>query len=218
MILPDSITIIDEYALAYCRFESITIPDSVQYINSLSFANCKYLKNITIPESVAKIDYYAFYNCIALESITILNPECEIYDVGNAIYSGATIYGYCGSTAQAYAEKYDRNFVTEHYYVADVTSPTCTEQGFTTFTCSVCGDSYVADYTDATGHNYIDSECADCGNRKDVASGDSSKTDCACACHTKNLLIRAIYKVIITLCKIFRLNHRQFCGCGVAHW
>ena len=39
-----------------------------------------------------------------------------------------------------------------HDYDAVVTDPTCTEQGYTTYTCSVCGDSYVADYVDALGH------------------------------------------------------------------
>ena len=39
----------------------------------------------------------------------------------------------------------------EHSYTAVVTAPTCTEQGYTTYTCE-CGDSYVDDYTDALGH------------------------------------------------------------------
>ena len=39
-----------------------------------------------------------------------------------------------------------------HVYVPEVTAPTCTEQGYTTYTCAVCGDSYVDDYTPAEGH------------------------------------------------------------------
>ncbi|MCD8384759.1 MAG: carbohydrate-binding domain-containing protein [Clostridiales bacterium] len=39
-----------------------------------------------------------------------------------------------------------------HNYVGVVSSPTCTEQGYTTYTCTLCGDSYVSDYTDALGH------------------------------------------------------------------
>ena len=38
-----------------------------------------------------------------------------------------------------------------HDYVADVTPPTETEQGYTTYTCSRCKDSYIGNYTDATG-------------------------------------------------------------------
>ncbi|MCD8006953.1 MAG: InlB B-repeat-containing protein [Oscillospiraceae bacterium] len=43
---------------------------------------------------------------------------------------------------------------TGHTYEAVVTAPTCTETGYTTYTCSVCGDSYVADETAALGHSY----------------------------------------------------------------
>ena len=43
---------------------------------------------------------------------------------------------------------------TGHSYNKVVTAPTCTEKGYTTYTCSVCGDSYVADYVDALGHKY----------------------------------------------------------------
>ena len=54
----------------------------------------------------------AFYGCSSLTSITILNPDCQIDDSQNAIPSTATIYGYTGSTAAAYAKKYGRTFVS----------------------------------------------------------------------------------------------------------
>ena len=38
-----------------------------------------------------------------------------------------------------------------HKYEAEVTEPTCTEKGYTTYTCA-CGDTYIADEVDATGH------------------------------------------------------------------
>ncbi len=47
---------------------------------------------------------------------------------------------------------------TGHSYDKVVTAPTCTEKGYTTYTCSVCGDSYVADYVDALGHSYSEAE------------------------------------------------------------
>ena len=42
----------------------------------------------------------------------------------------------------------------EHEYTATVTPPTCTERGYTTYTCGKCSDSYVDSYTAALGHNY----------------------------------------------------------------
>lgn len=39
-----------------------------------------------------------------------------------------------------------------HTYEFTVTLPTCTEQGYTTYTCTACGDSYINDYVPANGH------------------------------------------------------------------
>ena len=50
----------------------------------------------------------------------------------------------------------------EHTYESTVTAPTCTEQGYTTYTCA-CGDSYVDDYVDAADHNYKNGICTGCG-------------------------------------------------------
>ena len=255
-MIPNSVTNIGDYAFRTCRLiKNITIPESVTSIGECAFLYCYALENIAIPNSVTNIDLGAFEYCTSLASITINNSECEIYDSRGTIYSSATIYGYCGSTAQAYAEKYDRNFVamhdytseittpathltegvmtytcacgdtytetiaktTEHTYNTVVTAPNCTEKGYTTYTCE-CGDTYVADYVDATGHNYVNSECAGCGDIKEVVADKSENTDCSCSCHSNNPFTKVIYKFIIVLCKLLRLNHRQICGCGIAHW
>ena len=64
----------------------------------------------------------------------------------------------------------------DHDYQAAVTAPTCTEGGFTTYTCSECGDSYVSDHTAPLGHDWQGLECSRCdATRKtpfeDVPSG-----------------------------------------------
>ena len=41
----------------------------------------------------------------------------------------------------------------KHNYSKKVTAPTCTKDGYTTYTCS-CGDSYTDDETKAIGHSY----------------------------------------------------------------
>ena len=43
----------------------------------------------------------------------------------------------------------------KHNHEAVVTAPTCTEQGYTTYTCA-CGDSYIDNHVDATGHAFSD--------------------------------------------------------------
>lgn len=40
-----------------------------------------------------------------------------------------------------------------HDYEEIVTAPTCTEDGYTTFTCS-CGDTYIDEVVESLGHNY----------------------------------------------------------------
>ncbi len=44
--------------------------------------------------------------------------------------------------------------VTVHQYESVVTAPTCENKGYTTHTCTVCGDTYVDSYVDAAGHSY----------------------------------------------------------------
>lgn len=104
---------------------SISIPASVTEIGSSAFSGCTGFTEFTVPENVKKIGSSAFAKCKNLKSITIENPSCEIYDdvktiygsydydtaVGNYRYNwDGTIYGYAGSTAEAYAKKYGWNF------------------------------------------------------------------------------------------------------------
>ena len=52
-----------------------------------------------------------------------------------------------------------------HNYDSVVTAPTCTEQGYTTYTCH-CGDTYVDNYTEVTDHSYTEGTCSICGIRQ----------------------------------------------------
>ncbi|MBR3144329.1 MAG: hypothetical protein IKF53_00355 [Clostridia bacterium] len=46
------------------------------------------------------------------------------------------------------------NEIAVHNYTAKKTPPTCTNNGYTTYTCSVCGDKHIDDFINAHGHNY----------------------------------------------------------------
>ncbi len=55
-----------------------------------------------------------------------------------------------------------------HSYVSVITPPTCVNGGYTTHTCSLCGDNYTDSETPATGeHNYTDGMCA-CGAEEPI--------------------------------------------------
>ncbi|MBR4132891.1 MAG: S-layer homology domain-containing protein, partial [Oscillospiraceae bacterium] len=66
----------------------------------------------------------------------------------------------------------------EHEYVPVVTAPTCTEKGYTTYTCSKCGRSYKGDETAALGHSYgewVTTTEATC-----TAAGEQTRTCSRC--------------------------------------
>ena len=92
---------------------TFTIPDSVQHIGHRAFYRHEYLTNITIPQTVTDIDSIAFEGG-KLKDITILNKECAFYEDEDpdflCISSDAVIHGYPGSTAEAYAKKYNHTF------------------------------------------------------------------------------------------------------------
>ena len=64
----------------------------------------------------------------------------------------------------------------EHEYQAVVTEPTCTEGGYTTYTCE-CGESYVADYTDALGHDWSGLGCTRCDATRENPFVDVAESD-----------------------------------------
>ena len=101
---------------------SITIPDSATTIDYSAFYGCTGLTSITIPDSVTTIGNGAFYGCTRLTSITIPDSVIKIGDYafginainnsGYELVDGFTIYGYKGSEAEVYANKYGINFVS----------------------------------------------------------------------------------------------------------
>lgn len=111
--IPDSVTKIGTYAFSNCdHLASITLPDRITTIVQGMFKSCDSLTDITIPNNISNIDYYAFDSCSNLNSITIMNPNCKIYDNKNTIQYTTTIYGFSGSTAEQYATRYNRKFVS----------------------------------------------------------------------------------------------------------
>ncbi len=132
-ILIDATTV--PFTESFSETSEITIPENVTTIGSYAFETArKGNVNVILPEYVTKIEHNGFNNFAALNDITIENPNCEIIDNGYKLgiqpdeygvpafeidYGGTicfsslwgvifyigTIYGYEGSTAQAYAEK-----------------------------------------------------------------------------------------------------------------
>lgn len=117
----DGVTSIGDMAFGDCTsLVNVTIPDNMTQIGNRAFYNCSSITSITLGKNVSNIYMEAFAQCSALESIIIQNSDCVIYSSKNTICNGynngspyfnGTIYGYKGSTAYEYSNRYAYNFV-----------------------------------------------------------------------------------------------------------
>ncbi len=154
-------------AFALCAFVSLTIPDSVEQIDAQAFRDCSYLTDVTFGSGVERIGAGAFAGCYNLNQVRFLG-EAPIMGE-NVFYTadvtppfslvpipGLTVYytnGLLGWTTPLW-KGYCAEPWHEHSYVPVVTKSTCTERGYTTYTCA-CGESYVDDDTDKLGHDMV---------------------------------------------------------------
>ena len=137
--------------------EQYIIPDTVVGIWIDAFGTNECIKEVVVPKNVEIIGSGAFgmswgENPSQFEKIYILNPECEINGEGDTIsnidksyynendewisnyaFTG-TIYGYEGSTAQVYAEKYGYKFEALKDEPETTTTTTTTSTSTTTTT------------------------------------------------------------------------------------
>ena len=84
-----------------------------------------------------------------------------------------------------------------HSYSSVVTNPTCTKEGFTTHTCSVCGDAYTDTPVAALGHSFGDwtqtlaPTCTEIGKEQRVCEtcGTIEEQDVAALGHTNTSVV-----------------------------
>jgi putative cell wall-binding protein len=205
LILPERLKIIETYAFISCHeLTEVTIPSTVTYLSGfyncstlkkvsieegcletigfIAFADCKSLESLVIPESVVSIEERAISGCAALKEVHFEGEAPDI--VSDAFQDTTTIAYYPGdldSWTEDKLQDYGGNLTWvsthTHSYTSVITSPTCTEQGYTTYTCSSCGNSYKDTYVSALGHDYAEPEyisreeghsykCSRCGDVK----------------------------------------------------
>ena len=101
------------------NLKRVTFPENTKEIEFWMFAFSG-IEEITFSENIESVNC-PLTCCKNLKSVTFLNPDCEIFDnemsISNEYFEngeiydyGGIIYGYEGSTAQAYAEKYGYTF------------------------------------------------------------------------------------------------------------
>ncbi len=74
-----------------------------------------------------------------------------------------TVLGMYNTTAQGKDAWVDEVVAHEHDYETNVTEPTCTKGGYTTYTCTICEGYYTDNETVATGHSTENGTCEFCG-------------------------------------------------------
>ncbi len=105
VVIPDSVTNIDDYAFSNCNFLKIVkLPKNIKRISKGCFNSCEKLEEIVLPESVTIIDDYAFGYCSQL-------PQIKLSD--NLEYLGTMAFYRCSK------------FNSEVYIPASVTHVGC---------------------------------------------------------------------------------------------
>ena len=81
------------------------------------------------------------------------NPRTESAVAPTCTDGGFSAGVYCPDCA-SYISGHEPVAALGHSYVGKVTAPTATQQGYTVYTCSRCGDHYTADYVEPLGQIY----------------------------------------------------------------
>ena len=90
-----------------------------------------------------------------LTSQTVIGtkPHTEVIDKAisaTCTSTGLTEGKHCGVCGTTLVSQ-NTTSMLEHSYSSSVTAPTCTERGYTSYTCG-CGESYISDYVDVVDH------------------------------------------------------------------
>jgi chitodextrinase len=162
---------------------TITATFTNDYISTIEFEESSYI--------IEEGEMISLKPIVDNSDATYLNFDWESSDenIVNVSNDGTVIGNNVGSAIITVKETYTdlmsecTVFVVEksecvHNYEDGILikEPTCTEQGYTTYTCSYCDDSYISDYVDALGHidgevveeNYIAPTCTTTGSKDDV--------------------------------------------------
>ncbi len=164
--IPNSVTNIGAYAFGVCRsLSNIRIPYGVKSIGNFTFYTCDSLTSITIPKSVTTIGNCAFDSCDSLTDVWwednkkyeggLGSPVVNV-TIGsfNETFTSATQH-YVTNSCDTTCNNCSATRTITHNYNYVETPANCTKDSYRTYTCTVCGNSYILNnaYT-ALGHSY----------------------------------------------------------------
>ena len=85
VVIPESVTTIEEYAFSGCELNKIVIPASVTSIGDGVFQNCSKLTSVELPSHLTELPRNIFMGCTALTSIDL---PAGLTSIGNGAFRG----------------------------------------------------------------------------------------------------------------------------------
>lgn len=182
--LPDSLTTIGYDAFNYCTglTGTIRIPDGVEVVDSFLFEDCSQITAVVLGENVKQINDGAFSDCIGITTVYV---PASLTKIGNGSFDNCggiqTVY-YSGSQSQwnSIRRGYSNDALfsaTVHFDHAHTTEnpvefmkARCRADGYGVYNCE-CGDIR-REIFPATGHDYQEGLCANCGIPEGGIPGD----------------------------------------------
>ena len=132
---------------SHLRYNATSGQDRFRYYKSSSYADQKAIA-LYLKDGSAGTTYYISTLCDHSAGTTnVAAKDATCTEDG---YTAGVQCDDCG----AFISGHEVIEATGHSYNAVVTNPTATTQGYTTYTCTACGDSYVSNYVDALGEEY----------------------------------------------------------------
>lgn len=172
--IPSGVETIGECAFEECTaIENVSFPDTLKAIGESAFRVDENISEINIPSGTESIDKYAFADCTKLSKITIPESVTEIgYNAFDKCPS-LTIYGYTGSYAETYANKYKIPFAALNKIDDTTTGTSVTEAPVTTDVSKTSPSSQTSDVTTASAAN---AESSASGDETEAASTITSSS------------------------------------------
>ena len=115
-------------------------------------------------------------NADGIVNSTDYDMVCSVVNLTSVLENPMVANAAAVSYAQAQVMPVMTAEACAHSYEEAVTPPTCTQKGYSVFTCSLCGGSYIGNEIDATGHTFVkeDEVPATC-----LATGMTAGTYCS---------------------------------------